>query len=504
MVDNLSEGINNAANTVMDDLKNNAGSINKLGEKTTEKETNGLHRLKTLNGTSGPLLESPISKIIDSTGDLPLSLPSGGTTVVSTPTVTNPTDSIKPSTPLLGANGALLPAPNPQTTPKRLHVSNIPFRFRDPDLRNMFGKYGSLLDVEIIFNERGSKGFGFVTYAKGAEADKARDELHGTIVEGRKVEVNNATARVQTKKPAGGLTCGTSAASAVVPPSNHPNFARVANQTAVAIAAAAAAAAQRVSYPANVLAALNAAQQRNMAAAAVAAHAQQLNPAASLAAAAHSHQLNPAAAAQAAAAAAAANPAAAAAAYMQQQQAAPAAGAPLQAPSQIPALTLAAAQQQQQQAASLQNLTALGFFNPYTQALLGSPLAQVQQAAGPPTTAAGTFNTYNPAVSAATAATSPTMAAAMSMNTHPLLGHLQNLRQGANGCLTIPSISQGQMVSAAGMPTVSASPSIVASTATTSNVPFGTPMVDTSYLSQGIGPIPGAALSKGAQRYTPY
>ena len=53
-----------------------------------------------------------------------------------------------------------------------------------------FQKYGSLLDVEIIFNERGSKGFGFVTYAKGAEADKARDELHGTIVEGRKVEVS--------------------------------------------------------------------------------------------------------------------------------------------------------------------------------------------------------------------------------------------------------------------------------------------------------------------------
>ena len=24
-------------------------------------------------------------------------------------------------------------------TPKRLHVSNIPFRFRDPDLRSLFG-----------------------------------------------------------------------------------------------------------------------------------------------------------------------------------------------------------------------------------------------------------------------------------------------------------------------------------------------------------------------------
>jgi len=64
--------------------------------------------------------------------------------------------------------------------PKRLHVSNIPFRFRDPDLRTLFGvsfnssflsiwcllimsfnyvfqQYGHILDVEIIFNERGSK-----------------------------------------------------------------------------------------------------------------------------------------------------------------------------------------------------------------------------------------------------------------------------------------------------------------------------------------------------------
>ena len=29
--------------------------------------------------------------------------------------------------------------PIKDNTPKRLHVSNIPFRFRDPDLRNMFG-----------------------------------------------------------------------------------------------------------------------------------------------------------------------------------------------------------------------------------------------------------------------------------------------------------------------------------------------------------------------------
>ncbi|XP_049867307.1 RNA binding protein fox-1 homolog 1-like isoform X6 [Pectinophora gossypiella] len=95
---------------------------------------------------------------------------------------------------------ALVPV-SQASQPKRLHVSNIPFRFRDPDLRNMFGQYGTILDVEIIFNERGSKGFGFVTFANSGDAERARERLHGTVVEGRKIEVNNATARVQTKKP---------------------------------------------------------------------------------------------------------------------------------------------------------------------------------------------------------------------------------------------------------------------------------------------------------------
>uniref|UniRef100_A0A672H664 RNA binding protein fox-1 homolog n=1 Tax=Salarias fasciatus TaxID=181472 RepID=A0A672H664_SALFA len=90
--------------------------------------------------------------------------------------------------------------PSEKQQPKRLHVSNIPFRFRDPDLRQMFGQFGKILDVEIIFNERGSKGFGFVTFETCADADRAREKLNGTIVEGRKIEVNNATARVMTNK----------------------------------------------------------------------------------------------------------------------------------------------------------------------------------------------------------------------------------------------------------------------------------------------------------------
>ncbi|XP_074476580.1 RNA binding protein fox-1 homolog 3 isoform X7 [Sebastes fasciatus] len=65
---------------------------------------------------------------------------------------------------------------------------------------NTVTQFGKILDVEIIFNERGSKGFGFVTFETSADADRAREKLNGTIVEGRKIEVNNATARVMTNK----------------------------------------------------------------------------------------------------------------------------------------------------------------------------------------------------------------------------------------------------------------------------------------------------------------
>lgn len=83
----------------------------------------------------------------------------------------------------------------PSSNSKRLHISNIPFRFRDPDLRQLFAKFGHILDVEIIFNERGSKGFGFVTFNSIKDAEEAKLQLNGSIIEGRKIEVNDATAR---------------------------------------------------------------------------------------------------------------------------------------------------------------------------------------------------------------------------------------------------------------------------------------------------------------------
>eukprot|EP00124_Ichthyophonus_hoferi_P003810 Ihof_evm5s357 gene=Ihof_evmTU5s357 len=40
---------------------------------------------------------------------------------------------------------------------RRLHASNLPFRFREPDLKALFEVHGEVEEVEIIYNERGSK-----------------------------------------------------------------------------------------------------------------------------------------------------------------------------------------------------------------------------------------------------------------------------------------------------------------------------------------------------------
>lgn len=77
----------------------------------------------------------------------------------------------------------------------RLHVSNIPFRYRREHLANMFSHFGPILDAEVIFNERGSKGFGFVSFVNPADADKAKKILDRLVIDGREIEVNYATPR---------------------------------------------------------------------------------------------------------------------------------------------------------------------------------------------------------------------------------------------------------------------------------------------------------------------
>lgn len=82
-----------------------------------------------------------------------------------------------------------------QTNTGRLHVSNIPFRYRREHLANMFSIFGPISETEIIFNERGSKGFGFVSFVHPRDAFKAKNALDTVVVDGRQIEVNYATPR---------------------------------------------------------------------------------------------------------------------------------------------------------------------------------------------------------------------------------------------------------------------------------------------------------------------
>lgn len=47
-------------------------------------------------------------------------------------------------------------------------------------------------NVHVVFPPSPScmQGFGFVTFENSADADRAREKLHGTVVEGRKIEVH--------------------------------------------------------------------------------------------------------------------------------------------------------------------------------------------------------------------------------------------------------------------------------------------------------------------------
>lgn len=93
-----------------------------------------------------------------------------------------------------------LPSPSgapvdPAAAPKRLHVSNLPFKWRENELHQAFSKFGAVTHAEIVYNDRGSKGFGFVSFERADEADRAIAALSGTEVLGRTITVNEASRR---------------------------------------------------------------------------------------------------------------------------------------------------------------------------------------------------------------------------------------------------------------------------------------------------------------------
>lgn len=85
---------------------------------------------------------------------------------------------------------------------KKLFVLNLPWAFTVDDIKDLFGQYGNVKEVEIIKQKDGkSRNFAFVTMASGDEAQAAVDNLDSHEVSGRIIKVEFAK-RLKRPSPA--------------------------------------------------------------------------------------------------------------------------------------------------------------------------------------------------------------------------------------------------------------------------------------------------------------
>lgn len=76
----------------------------------------------------------------------------------------------------------------------KLYVGNLPYSVDDAKLKEMFTEFGDVTDAKVIVDKYSnrSKGFGFVTMADEAVAEKACKSMDGKEIEGRALKVNVA------------------------------------------------------------------------------------------------------------------------------------------------------------------------------------------------------------------------------------------------------------------------------------------------------------------------
>lgn len=76
----------------------------------------------------------------------------------------------------------------------KVYVGNLPYSVTGDQLKEMFASVGEITEAVVIsdkFSGR-SKGFGFVTFADEASAQKAVDEMNGKDMSGRPLKVSIA------------------------------------------------------------------------------------------------------------------------------------------------------------------------------------------------------------------------------------------------------------------------------------------------------------------------
>jgi cold-inducible RNA-binding protein len=79
----------------------------------------------------------------------------------------------------------------------RIYVGSLPYQTTDQDLADLFGQVGEVVSATVIMDrDTGrSKGFGFVEMSNDQEAQKAIEQLNGSLLGNRNIVVNEARER---------------------------------------------------------------------------------------------------------------------------------------------------------------------------------------------------------------------------------------------------------------------------------------------------------------------
>jgi len=77
---------------------------------------------------------------------------------------------------------------------QKLYVGNIPFRITSEEIKNVFGQYGEVTNVNIVMDRESGRPRGFC-FVEMENAEAAINELNGKDMGGRAIKVNIAQER---------------------------------------------------------------------------------------------------------------------------------------------------------------------------------------------------------------------------------------------------------------------------------------------------------------------
>jgi CUG-BP- and ETR3-like factor len=83
-----------------------------------------------------------------------------------------------------------------------IFVYGLPDKWKEREFANEFGRFGDIFSIKIIYDKEtgDSRGYGFISYTEPRCAQAAVDEMHGSMLNGRKLKVQIKRGE-ETSKP---------------------------------------------------------------------------------------------------------------------------------------------------------------------------------------------------------------------------------------------------------------------------------------------------------------